>query len=64
MTKKVKQTAAVASVDTFDLSKYKSKSDAIRSLAAEGKSRSEIAKLMNIRYQFVRNVLTAPLKKQ
>lgn len=38
------------------------KSALIRKLAGEGKSRSDIAKMLNIRYQHVRNVLTAPLK--
>lgn len=33
------------------------KSDVIRTLAAKGLSRSEIAKKMGVRYQFVRNVL-------
>lgn len=40
------------------------KSAVIRSLAAQGYKRAEIAKMMNIRYQHVRNVLTQPLKKQ
>lgn len=34
----------------------------IRWLAAHGKTRSEIAKTLNIRYQHVRNVLIQPLK--
>lgn len=38
------------------------KSALIRDLSAKGKSKSEIAKMLNIRYQHVRNVLTAPLK--
>lgn len=38
------------------------KSALIRDLAAKGKTRSEIAKMLNIRYQHVRNVLSAPLK--
>jgi hypothetical protein len=40
------------------------KSAAIRKLAAEGKSRGEIAKMLDIRYQHVRNVLITPIKKQ
>ena len=38
-------------------------SAAIRGLTAEGKSRSEVAKLLEKRYQHVRNVLITPLKK-
>ena len=38
------------------------KSALIRQLSSEGKSRSDIAKMMGIRYQHVRNVLTAPVK--
>ncbi len=33
------------------------KSEMIRKLNAEGKSRGQIAKILGIRYQFVRNVL-------
>ena len=47
----------------FDMSAYATKSAAIRALATEGKTRGEIAKLLNIRYQHVRNVLITPLKK-
>lgn len=39
------------------------KSAAIRKLTAEGKTRSEVAKLLGIRYQHVRNVLITPIKK-
>lgn len=49
---------------SIDLSQYKTKSEAIRALAASGMSRGDIAKTMNIRYQHVRNVLVTPLKKQ
>lgn len=44
-------------------------SSRIRALAAEGKSRSEIVKIVSteqgrdIRYQHVRNVLVTPMKK-
>ena len=38
------------------------KSGQIRYLAAQGKTTSEISKMMNIRYQHVRNVLITPLK--
>lgn len=42
---------------------HKTKSNLIRFLSSQGKSRSDISKFMNIRYQHVRNVLTTPLKK-
>lgn len=45
------------------LSKFGTKSAAIRYLDSEGLSRSAIAKLLDIRYQHVRNVLITPLKK-
>jgi hypothetical protein len=38
-------------------------SKAIRFLHGEGKSRSDIAKMLGKRYQHVRNVLNTPLKK-
>ena len=41
-----------------------SKSYKIRKLSEIGCKRSEISKLLNIRYQHVRNVLITPLKKQ
>lgn len=44
--------------------KYSTLSGAIRALAAEGKSRVEIVKILDpILYQHVRNVLITPLKK-
>jgi AbrB family looped-hinge helix DNA binding protein len=39
------------------VSQKQNKSEAIRTLAEKGFSRSEIAKKMGVRYQFVRNVL-------
>lgn len=42
---------------------YKTKSAVIRYLSSQGMSRSNIATLLGIRYQHVRNVLTQPLKK-
>lgn len=38
-------------------------SQKIRALSAKGMERKDIAKLLNIRYQHVRNVLTTPLKR-
>ena len=66
MTKSTKKNQATK-VESFDLSKFPSKSAAIRSLSAEGKTRSEIVKIISeaqgrpIRYQHVRNVLITPL---
>lgn len=39
------------------------KSSKIRQLSSLGLTRSQIASLLNIRYQHVRNVLVTPLKK-
>jgi DNA-binding NarL/FixJ family response regulator len=36
----------------------------IRYLASEGMSRGDIARVLGIRYQWVRNVLITPLKTQ
>lgn len=52
---------------TFDSESYikecGSVSAAIRKLDSEGKTRSQISKMLNKRYQHVRNVLITPLKK-
>jgi hypothetical protein len=45
------------------MTRLTSKSAVIRFLASEGKTRGQIAKFMNIRYQHVRNVLITPVKK-
>jgi DNA-binding NarL/FixJ family response regulator len=45
------------------LTKYGNKSQAIRALAKEGHKTAEIARLLNIRYQHVRNVLNTIVKK-
>lgn len=51
----------------FDAGKFikecGTKSAAIRKLLAEGKSRGEVAKMLKIRYQHVRNVAITPVKK-
>jgi hypothetical protein len=44
------------------LARFGNKSKAIRGLTNEGMSRSQIAKVLDIRYQHVRNVLVSPLK--
>lgn len=49
--------------DESELEGMKTVSSKIRYLAGQGKSRAEIAKILNIRYQHVRNVLVTPLKK-
>lgn len=46
-----------------DLNALPSKSAKIRYLYSLGESRSEISKILNIRYQHVRNVLITPVKK-
>lgn len=48
---------------TEDLSGFKTVSAKIRHLTAQGKSRSEIAKVLGVRYQHVRNVQLQVLKK-
>lgn len=50
-------------VDTI-LKKDTTKSQKIRELDSLGLTRSQIAKVLNIRYQHVRNVLITPLKKK
>lgn len=45
------------------IAKFGNKSNAIRALSAEGKTRSEIAKILGIRYQHVNNVLKQVLKR-
>jgi hypothetical protein len=69
-----KKNESVANVETavveqkkFDVpalfEKMKTKSAVVRFLDSEGLKRGEIAKLLNIRYQHVRNILVTPLKK-
>lgn len=51
-------TTLTITVNELELT-FKSKSDAIRKLssAPHNKTRTEVAKLLGIRYQFVRNIL-------
>ena len=58
-----KETTKKVPVITYDPKDYSTKSAAIRDLTSKGFSRSEIAKVMNIRYQHVRNVLITPLMR-
>ena len=46
-----------------DMSGFATKSSQIRHLHAQGWSRGDIARSMNIKYQHVRNVLISPLKR-
>jgi predicted ArsR family transcriptional regulator len=43
---------------------HSTKSAVIRYLASQGVSRGDIARILGIRYQHVRNVLTQPLKRE
>ena len=45
------------------IAQYGNKSKAIRALNGEGHKTGEIAKMLGIRYQHVRNVLVTPVKK-
>lgn len=49
---------------TDKYAQYTTKSAKIRAMAADGMKRSVIAKTLDIRYQHVRNVLTAPAPKR
>lgn len=56
--------AAQVAFNQSDLDALSTTSAKIRFLNAQGLSRGAIAKALNIRYQWVRNVLITPLKKQ
>lgn len=56
------ETVTVQSAEEV-IAKFGNKSNAIRALSAEGKTRSEIAKILGIRYQHVNNVLKQVLKR-
>lgn len=56
-----------AKVETFDKNKFiaqhgGTKSGAIRALLAQGKTRGEVAKMLGVIYQHVRNVAITPIK--
>lgn len=62
------QTVVTTNVeDSFDkvafIKKHGTKSQAIRVLNSQGKTRTEIKNMLGIRYQHVRNVLITPIKK-
>lgn len=64
MNAQIKETNEVVAVDVaIMLGELGTKSAVIRELSAQGYKRADIAKMLNIRYQHVRNVLTQPLKK-
>lgn len=49
-----------------DMKKYDklpTKSAKIRAMSSDGMTKGQIAKILNIRYQHVRNVLLTPVKK-
>ena len=69
MTKSNTKVKSTEKVKSYKMEDYNSKSHMIRSLSSEGKTRSEIVKIITesqgypIRYQHVRNVLITPLMK-
>ena len=56
--------SVAVSYEELDKAGVKSKSQIIRYLNSLGYSRAAIAKFLNVKYQHVRNVLVAPLKRQ
>lgn len=58
------QLSCAVNTTYVELNTIKTTSDKIRFLASQGKSRSEIAKILDIRYQHVRNVLIQPIKQK
>lgn len=52
------------SYDVTELESLSTTSSKIRYLDSKGIKRGQIAKILNKRYQHVRNVLITPLKKQ
>jgi len=70
MATKKNQTQESVAVETVEpnleqlMTELKTKSAVIRKLSADGWTNGKIAKYMEIRYPYVRNVLVTPLKKQ
>lgn len=60
---KSKKVEQVQKYDENELNELKGKSAKIRYLTSKGLSRSEIANMLGIRYQHVRNVQVTLLKK-
>lgn len=63
MTKKAKTNEQVQKYDQAEMDALNGKSAKIRYLTSKGLSRSEIANMLGIRYQHVRNVQVTLLKK-
>ena len=66
MTKAAKMNKEVVQVQTNEVNipeEIVTVSGKIRYLTSIGMKRGEVAKMLNIRYQHVRNVLVTPLKK-
>ena len=60
----VKKVAPVLDKSIQDkLDSFTSTAAKVRFLSAEGHSRGDISRILDIRYQWVRNVLETPLKK-
>lgn len=61
---KTKKESTTPEVNLEELSKiHTTKSSMIRYLHSTGMSRGDISRILQIRYQHVRNVLITPLKK-
>lgn len=58
------QVQEVVQINEEELNNCKTMSAKIRYLASKNMPRGAIAKTLNIRYQWVRNVLITPLKKE
>jgi hypothetical protein len=63
MTKTEEQNTTIVNRIDSTLESLPTTSSKIRFLHSEGFDRSQISKILNIRYQWVRNVLITPLKK-
>ena len=63
MTAKVAEKVETEKVETEAEPVFETKSARIRYLASKGMKTADIARLMGIRYQHVRNTLERPLKK-
>ena len=64
LVQEVEQAQQVVQINEEELAKCVTVSAKIRFLASQNMTRGAIAKKLNIRYQWVRNVLITPLKKE
>ena len=62
--KKLEAKALVSKADEAEYSALTSTAARVRWLTAKGHSRGDIARFLDIKYQWVRNVQITPLKKQ